>query len=133
VNVATFEGLARNHTIAHATPADADVVVVVDPAALQQVLGLLLENAVKYAEAGSTVVVAARRDHDAVVIDVVDEGIGVPDDVDVFAPFQRGDTSTEGAGLGLYIVRNLVRAMGGEVAGARNEGRGSTFSVRLPD
>jgi signal transduction histidine kinase len=133
VNVATFEGLSQSHRIEHATAPDADVTVSVDPAALQQVLGHLLENAVKYSPVATTVSVAARRDdEDAVVIEIVDEGVGVPIDIDVFAPFQRGSTATEGAGLGLYIVRNLVRAMGGEVTAARNaSGPGSTFAVRL--
>jgi signal transduction histidine kinase len=135
VNVATFDGLSQGHAIAHVTRADADVVIDVDPAALQQVLGQLLENAVKYSPSGSMVHVGARRDDSSVVIEVVDEGVGLPDGVDVFAPFQRGDTGTEGAGLGLYIVRNLVRAMGGDVTAANNasaRGAGSTFSVRLP-
>jgi signal transduction histidine kinase len=57
----------------------------------------------------------------------------VPEDIDVFAPFVRGDTATEGTGLGLYIVRNLVRAMGGEITAVRGpSGPGSTLSVRLP-
>jgi signal transduction histidine kinase len=133
LNVATFEGLSTNHVIVHATSAEGDVSVDVDPGALQQVLGHLLENAVKYSPARSRVSVAARRELGCVVIDVVDEGTGIPTGVDVFAPFQRGDTETEGAGLGLYIVRNLVRAMGGEVTWASNPGGGSTYSVRLPD
>lgn len=135
VNVATFDGLSQGHVITHATRPDADVVIDVDPAALQQILGHLLENAVKYSPRGSSVTVAARRDDDGVAIEIVDEGIGVPDGIDVFAPFQRGDTTTEGAGLGLYIVRNLVRAMGGEITVARNpssRGAGTTFTVRLP-
>jgi signal transduction histidine kinase len=132
VNVAMLEGLSQTHAIAHATPEDADVVVEVDPAALQQILGHLLENAVKYSPLGSTVVVTARRAEDGVLIDVRDDGVGIPTDIDVFAPFERGDTGTQGAGLGLYIVRNLVRAMGGDVTAWRNPDRGSTFSVRLP-
>jgi signal transduction histidine kinase len=135
VNVATFEGLSASHQIEHMTAPDADVVIAVDPAALQQVLGHLLENAVKYSPTATRVSVTARRDHsdDAVVIEIVDEGVGVPLELDVFAPFQRGSTATEGAGLGLYIVRNLVRAMGGDVTASRNaSGVGSTFTVRLP-
>jgi signal transduction histidine kinase len=133
VNVATFEGLSQSHRISHTTARDVDVIVEVDPAALQQVLGHLLENAVKYSPMASAVTVAARRDAEHVLIEVCDEGIGVPNDIDVFAPFQRGDTATEGAGLGLYIVRNLVRTMGGEVTAAPNTGGpGSTFTVRLP-
>jgi len=134
LNAATFEGLSQVHSITAATPPGDDVTVEVDPAALQQVLGHLLENAVKYSPDGTNVVVRARRDDGAVVIDVVDEGPGVPTGVDVFAPFQRGEgDTTDGFGLGLYIVRNLVRAMGGEVAVEPNvSGVGSTFSVRLP-
>jgi two-component system, NtrC family, sensor histidine kinase KinB len=132
VNVAMLEGLSQTHAIAHATAPDEDVTVCVDPGALQQVLGHLLENAVKYSPGGTTVVVAARRVDDDVVIDVRDDGVGVPTDIDVFAPFERGDARIEGVGLGLYIVRNLVRAMGGDVTALRNPDRGSTFSVRLP-
>jgi signal transduction histidine kinase len=134
LNVATFEGLSQAHRIVSATAATDDVSVEVDPAALQQVLGHLLENAVKYSPDGTTVTVRARRDGDDVVIDVIDEGTGIPPDIDVFAAFQRGtELHVEGAGLGLYIVRNLVRAMGGEVTAERNaSGAGSTFSVRLP-
>jgi len=133
VNVATFEGLSQSHVIVHGTADDADVVVEVDPAALQQVLGHLLENAVKYSPRASTVVVSAQRTGGQVAIRVTDEGIGVPEDVDVFAAFERGDTPTEGVGLGLYIVRNLVRTMGGDIAVAPNPaGRGSVFEVRLP-
>jgi signal transduction histidine kinase len=132
VNVAMLEGLSQSHAITHETPPDDDVVVSVDPGALQQILGHLLENAVKYSPSGTTVRVAAYRDDGAVLIDVRDDGIGLPADIDVFAPFERGDTTTEGAGLGLYIVRNLARAMGGDVTAQRNPDRGTTFSVRLP-
>jgi len=133
VNVAAFDGLSQSHAVSHVTPTDADVVLRVDPAALQQILGHLIENAVKYSPAPSTVTVGARREDDVVVIEVCDEGIGVPEDIDVFAPFQRGDTTTDGAGLGLYIVRNLVRAMGGDVRASNNvAGPGATFAVRLP-
>lgn len=133
LNVATFEGLSQTHAIVHASPPGAKVVVQIDPAALQQVLGHLLENAVKYSPTSSTVVVAARHTGNDVVLEVTDEGVGIPEDVDVFAPFQRGNTRAEGVGLGLYIVRNLVRAMGGDVTAVRNpSGVGSTFTVRLP-
>lgn len=133
VNVATFEGLSASHAIAHATDADADVEVDIDPAALQQVLGHLLENAVKYSPSGSTVTVAARRIGAAVVVDITDQGPGLPEGIDVFAPFERGDTSTDGVGLGLYIVRNLVRAMGGDIVATTNpDGAGATFRVSLP-
>jgi uroporphyrinogen decarboxylase len=84
VNVAMLEGISQSHAIAHETSADADVVVHVDPGALQQILGHLLENAVKYSPCGSTVVVAARREEDGVLIDIdtcmESSAVGVPTD-----------------------------------------------------
>jgi signal transduction histidine kinase len=89
---------------------------------------------VQHAADGADYEVTVTIHDDRCIIDVVDEGVGVPVELDVFAPFQRGSSTTEGAGLGLYIVRNLVRAMGGDVTASRNpSGVGSTFSVRLPD
>jgi signal transduction histidine kinase len=107
---------------------------VVDPAGLQQILGHLIENAVKYSPAGGTLRLRVAGQGGSVVIDVVDEGVGLPHGVDVFAAFQRGpDHETSGVGLGLYIVRNLVEGMGGKVTARSNAaGPGSTFTVVLP-
>jgi signal transduction histidine kinase len=133
VTTSAYDGISESHVV-RAAPPVGPVAVEVDPAALQQVLGLLVENAVKYSPPGTSVVLSAYRVDDAVFLDVRDEGIGVTDEVDVFAPFQRGPVGDElpGVGLGLYIVRNLVEAMGGEVTARRNDGAGSTFTVRLP-
>ncbi|MCU1485167.1 MAG: sensor histidine kinase [Actinomycetia bacterium] len=133
VTTAAFGGLPDGHVVEH-LPAGAPVVVDVDPAALQQVLGHLIENAVKYSPSGGRVTLAARADDVGVVLDVRDEGIGVPLGVDLFAPFRRGEGTDEvpGVGLGLYIVRNLCRAMGGDVSARANVGGGSTFTVQLP-
>jgi signal transduction histidine kinase len=111
------------------------VTAVGDASALQQVLGLLLDNAVKYSPEGGTIRLTARRMEREVVIEVVDAGVGVPEDIDIFAPFQRGpggELGPPGVGLGLHIVRNLVEAMGGSIQGRRNPDRGSTFAITLP-
>jgi signal transduction histidine kinase len=67
---------------------------------------------------------------------VTDEGVGHIDNVEMFAPFHRGGDETTaavaGTGLGLYIVRTLVEAMGGTVTARANQDRGSTFTIRLP-
>jgi signal transduction histidine kinase len=108
---------------------------VVDESALHQVLGLLLDNAVKYSTGGGTIRLVARRVGGRAVVEIVDEGIGVPEDIDIFAPFQRGpqgEIESPGVGLGLHIVRNLVEAMGGSVRARRNPDRGSTFVITLP-
>lgn len=110
--------------------------VSVDPAVLDQVLGHLLDNAIKYSSAETSITVRVRRAGPCVEIDVVDEGVGIPTDIDVFAAFQRGPADLVqgrvGVGLGLHIVRNLTRAMGGEVIARRNADCGSTFTLRLP-
>lgn len=130
VTTGTFRGLSTTHDIR--CDVAGPVRVLADPAGLQQVLGHLIENAVKYSPDGGVVCLRARGDVRWVRLDVVDEGIGVPDDVDVFAAFTRGTVTGIGVGLGLYIVKNLVEGMGGTVTAARNPVRGSTFTVLLP-
>jgi signal transduction histidine kinase len=133
VTTARLGGLSDGHVVEH-VPASSPVEVEVDPGALQQVLGHLVENAVKYSAPGTRVTLGARVDGATVLLDVRDEGRGVPADVDVFAPFRRGAGTEQvpGVGLGLYVVRNLCRSMGGDVRVQPNEGPGSTFTVQLP-
>jgi two-component system sensor histidine kinase KdpD len=115
---------------------DAGVFVSVDPAPLYQVLGHLLDNAIKYSPGGALIRIRVRQGEDELSIDVVDDGTGVPEGIDIFEPFRRGDSGPEarpGIGLGLHIVRNLVLAMGGTVAARRNTPEpGSTTTVHLP-
>jgi K+-sensing histidine kinase KdpD len=115
---------------------DGDVWVSADRGALHHVLGNLIDNAIKYSPAGGTVLLRARPGIEYVDIEVSDEGVGLDDVDDMFAPFQRGGgewvEGIPGVGLGLHIVRNLVEAMGGTVRAHANQDRGSTFVVRLP-
>jgi K+-sensing histidine kinase KdpD len=128
-----FDGAFPGHRVLAAD--GEEVTAVGDASALQQVLGLLLDNAVKYSPEGGTIRLTARRMEREVVIEVVDARVGVPEDIDIFAPFQRGpggELGPPGVGLGLHIVRNLVEAMGGSIQGRRNPDRGSTFAITLP-
>lgn len=133
VTTAAFGENPTRHAVVHAT-SGGSVPVEVDPAALQQVLGHLIENAVKYSPPDSRVTVRASVAGDRALLEVSDQGIGIPVGVDLFAPFQRGDDvhDAPGVGLGLYLVRNLVRAMDGDVDARRDEDGGSTFVVSLP-
>lgn len=105
---------------------------------VEQIVAHLVSNAIKFSEQGSTVEVRARLEDIRVRIDVRDEGRGIaPEHFDViFEKFKRLEDpmrmETGGAGLGLYIVRELAVAMGGEVAVESEVGRGSTFTVWLP-
>lgn len=108
-----------------------------DVAALEQVLAHLVENAVKYSPVGGQITLRARVSGGVVRLEVQDRGIGIAEDGTdrIFEPFQRGGVDSKakpGAGLGLYIVRKLVEAMGGTVTARGKPGKGSTFVVRLP-
>ena len=104
---------------------------------LQQVLLNLLDNAVKYAAAGS-VTVRAETVNGSTRIVVTDEGPGIAfaDQERIFEKFYRGDPelvrSPSGTGLGLYISRELVRRMGGNLGVSSRPGAGATFTVELP-
>lgn len=128
----TYKGTTSRHEIAYEGPREFGASV--DPAALQQVLGYIIENAVKYSPEGGRIALRLEPGDNDFTVRISDEGVGVPDDVDVFGPFTRGTNtgSAAGAGLGLYIVRGLVDAMGGSITAARNPNGGSTFSLRLP-
>ena len=110
----------------------------VDPGALTQVLQNLVDNAVKYGGPGQTVTVRLAREGPRVRLAVEDEGPGVPEAARgrVWEPFVRlngRETSRAGGtGLGLAVVRELVRAMGGETAVEQVEGGGARFVVSLP-
>jgi len=98
----------------------------------------LLDNAVKYSDAGAGVAVSARASGGWVEVVVRDQGIGIParDLERIFERFYRVDRArsrdTGGTGLGLSIVRHVARNHGGDVVVESREGEGSTFRLRLP-
>lgn len=108
-----------------------------DAARLRQILFNLLSNALKFTAQGS-IGLRAYVDDDCLRIAVSDSGIGIPEDKQelVFESFKQADGGTTrqygGTGLGLAICRNLARAMGGDIAIASVEGRGTTFTLDLP-
>jgi len=103
---------------------------------LGQVLANLLDNAVRYSPEGGTIAVSARGRANAAEVTVADEGIGIsePDQQRVFAKFFRSERAPAGlgTGLGLFLVRSLVTAMGGRIWLESEEGRGSRFTFELP-
>lgn len=109
-----------------------------DPMAIEQILTNLIDNADKYSPHGETITVKLTDLLAEVLIEVEDQGIGIPAELlpSIFDRFRQVDQSTTreigGVGLGLYIVKNLVAGLGGEVSVKSEEGLGSTFAVRLP-
>ncbi|PPH50310.1 cell wall metabolism sensor histidine kinase WalK [Rathayibacter sp. AY1E1] len=99
----------------------------------------LLANAIQYSPAGSRVGIGVRSTGGVVEIAVTDQGIGIPEeDLDrVFERFYRVDQArsrhTGGTGLGLSIVKHAVQNHGGDVRVWSKPGRGSTFTIRLPE
>jgi signal transduction histidine kinase len=131
-----FEPAAATHRLVVSAP-DEPVRVQCDPMRIEQVLANLVNNAIKYSPPGGAVRVAIARRPDAVEIAVADEGVGMSaDEIEhVFDPFRRGTRAgpgVPGAGLGLFVARRIVEAHGGEIAIDSMQGRGSTFTVRLP-
>jgi signal transduction histidine kinase len=108
-----------------------------DPTATDIIVGQLLENAFKYSPEGGAVIVRAIQDGDQIEVTVEDEGIGIPaaDRERVFERFVQGETGDRrrfgGIGLGLYIVRQLARAQGGEVFATGRAGCGTIMRLRL--
>jgi PAS domain S-box-containing protein len=112
--------------------------IVCDENKLRQVLVNLVDNAVKYSPGGGRVEIRLRRETGHCLIEVVDGGLGIPvDERDrIFEKFYRLDPQQTkgvgGSGLGLYICRELVERMNGQLTVASEPGRGSTFTVELP-
>jgi signal transduction histidine kinase len=106
-----------------------------DRVRLEQVIGNLLANAIKYGS-GKPVEVAVAADAGVATVTVRDHGIGVAhaDQARIFARFERGVPSESygGLGLGLYIAREIVAAHGGAIRVASDPGRGASFTVELP-
>jgi signal transduction histidine kinase len=112
--------------------------VAADEQQLVQVLGNLVENAIKYSPEGGPVTVKLTKEEHAVRWAVSDRGLGIPasERRRIFETFYRLDPNMTrgvgGTGLGLYICRELVRRMNGRIWVESNDGDGSTFAFELP-
>jgi signal transduction histidine kinase len=129
---------AGGHSVVVSHPS-APLLVRGDALRLTQVLCNLINNAIKFSEAGASVYLGAGREGDEVVVVVKDRGIGIPADKleEIFEMFAQLDRSLarskSGLGLGLPLARQLVQLHGGSLrASSEGPGRGSEFIVRLP-
>ena len=106
-----------------------------DPDKIGQILGNLLENAVRHGAGTVTVVIEPDAHREGAAVSVRDEGAGIPPEAAqrVFRQFWRGSTSRRGGtGLGLYIVKGLVEAHGGAITVQRAPGGGAEFRFTVP-
>ncbi len=131
---AAEKGLDLTLVVERGTPR----IVSADPTRVRQVLVNLLTNAVKFTDVGSVAVQVAPVDASAVVLEVRDTGVGIPEDRRdrLFRSFSQVDPSTTrrfgGTGLGLAISSRLVQLMGGGIEMESQPGKGSTFRATLP-
>ncbi|HVX29649.1 MAG TPA: ATP-binding protein, partial [Nitrolancea sp.] len=127
-------------TFAPSASARAPVLLEADPDRLQQVLLILIDNALKYTKSGGSIAVCVERQGSDALLSVRDTGEGIPAEQlpRVFDRFFRGDaartraSAAGGAGLGLSIAKSLVEAHGGQLTLSSQVGEGTVALVRLP-
>lgn len=130
------QAASRGVSLASEVPAGL-AAALADPDRLRQVLDNLIGNAIKFTPVGRGVTVAGRDERENVVVEVRDEGVGVPADrrARLFGKFQRLSSAldgTKGTGLGLHLSQRLVAAQGGRLEYAPGKTGGSVFRVTLP-
>lgn len=140
-SVEMFRGVAEERGVALEATVGGAIEVSGDAARLRQVINNLVDNAIKFTEAGGAVRVDVRiLPKGGARMSIADCGCGIPkhDLPHVFDRFYRGDKSREregrlrGSGLGLAISRAIVQAHGGEIEVESEVGKGTTFAVTLP-
>jgi two-component system sensor histidine kinase SenX3 len=130
---------AESHRIALVASGKTHAEVFGDEQLLVTAVHNLVSNAIQYSPDGSRVGIGVTVDSGVVEISVTDQGVGIPEEerARVFERFFRIDTArsrnTGGSGLGLSIVKHVVQNHGGDVRVWSQQGRGSTFTIRLPE
>lgn len=125
--------LSDGRTIA--VQVEAPLVLHGDPVRLDQIIGNLLSNALRHGPPGKPVKITARRESNVAVVEVIDQGEGIPEE---FVPhlFKRlscaGSRNGEGLGLGLFLARELAQLHHGDITVDPGYGRGARFTLRLP-
>lgn len=133
-----LRGTLRGHPVEVAIPTDM-AMAQVDPVLIEQVLVNILDNACKYAGAGSPIRIAAQQQHGRAILSVEDEGPGLPMGAaahvfDMFWRAEQGDGGQAGTGLGLAICKGIVEAHGGTIRAeaVHPDGCGTRIVMELP-
>jgi signal transduction histidine kinase len=138
--IETNDGLAQRYGVHFRFAPSTDTIVKVnaDPYRLQQVLANLLSNAAKFSPQGGDVEIVMKTSEDAVRVEVIDQGSGVPKEFRsrLFEKFSQADSSDArtkgGTGLGLAVCKAIMDALGGAIGHESVASRGATFFFELP-
>ncbi len=128
----------KSITLSAATKGRASTTIRTDSLIIKEIITNLVSNAIKYTPDGGTVSVVVRPHQAAITVDVIDSGWGIPEysQDQVFSKFFRAQNivkrETTGTGLGLYLVKGLLEALGGDIKFVSEEEKGTTFSFSLP-
>ena len=135
--VELYEYVAEEKKISISTELAKNCEVVVDANRMRQVFANLLDNALKYTPEGGNITIRSRREPRWVIVQFQDNGIGIPAEEQsrIWERLYRGDKSRSqrGLGLGLSLVKAVVEAHRGRVSVSSEPGKGSEFTVSLPD
>lgn len=116
---------------------DEKLIIQADGAQIREAAANLIGNAIKYTADNGTVRVVVRRENDRAVFEVIDNGYGIPAELQVglFQPFYRATSdetvNIEGTGLGLHLVKNIIKRYDGEMLFQSEYGKGSTFGFTM--
>ena len=136
-SVRSAQASAEQHTV-YLDIATLDTTIVADKLRLSQVIGNILDNAIKYSPHGGQVTVKLERQDDEYLVSITDQGIGVGQEYldHIFERFYRvrntASRQYSGIGLGLYVTRAIVEGHGGRIWVTNNDGLGCTFSFTVP-
>ncbi len=135
IDTEKLEADNKNITVLYEkTPESASFTVSVDSPMISRVFTNLLDNAIRYTNPGGTVTIKLFEREKDVLAQVIDTGVGIPENhiPYIFDAFYRVSRDTKGSGLGLSIAKTIVEAHGGRIWVASVPGEGSTFSLTLP-
>lgn len=134
-NFLNYESLAKRKDIDYNFYSELqDEEVLFDGNYLDLIVNNLLSNAFKYTEEGESISVKLYKENKCIVLQVIDTGIGIPEDKQrkIFERFYQMENGHEGSGIGLSLVQRLVELHHGQITLISEVGKGSTFSVYIP-
>jgi signal transduction histidine kinase/DNA-binding NarL/FixJ family response regulator len=134
-----FKHYCVKHKIVCSTSIDENIFVKADPYAIHRIINNIVENAIKFTDPDGEILISLTSQDDEIIFSVVDTGIGIPADLQkkVFEPYYQigyKNTSLQGMGLGLPIVKKVVEGIGGTVSIESNlvKTRGTKVTIALP-